>query len=177
MESPRTNSVVNVEVVPALLEQAPIVANLLELYVYDFSELVDLKLGADGRFGYAQLPLYWTEPNRYPFLIRVDSYWAGFVLVRRGSQISGDEDTWDMAEFFVLRGYRRLGLGTRVAHEVWKRLPGKWEVRVRGLNTKAKDFWRAAISEFVGEAVGPTTFEKNSVDWHIFSFESCAKPG
>src|SRR6478672_11379449 len=141
MESSKTDSTVTLEVIPALVEQASIVSNLLELYVYDFSEFMDLKLGADGRFGYVQLPLYWKESNRYPFLIRVDSCWAGFVLVRRGSQISGDENAWDMAEFFVLRGYRRLGIGTRVAHDLWTRFPGKWEVRVRGLNKRAAYFW------------------------------------
>ena len=47
-------------------------ANLLELYAHDFSELRRLKLREDGRFGYEALPLYWTEPGRYPFLIRVD---------------------------------------------------------------------------------------------------------
>ncbi|HYL98957.1 MAG TPA: GNAT family N-acetyltransferase, partial [Blastocatellia bacterium] len=99
------------EVLPASFEQMPILANLLELYIHDFSELIDLKIGPDGRFGYPRLPLYWKEPNRYPFLIKVDGHWAGFALVSRGSQVSADEEVWDLAEFFVLRGYRRLGIG------------------------------------------------------------------
>ena len=110
--------VLDVEIIPALPEQEPILANMLELYAHDFSEFIDLRLGADGRFGYERLPLYWTDSNRYPFLIRADGHLAGFVFVRRGSEISGDADVWDMAEFFIVRGFRRLGLGMKAAHEI-----------------------------------------------------------
>src|SRR5215212_478663 len=127
MTPSRTTSAVDVEVVPALPEQEPILANLLELYAHDFSEFVDLKLGADGRFGYERLPLYWTEPERHPFLFTSDGHLAGFAFVRRGSEISGDADVWDMAEFFIVRGLRRLGLGMKAAQEVWRKFPGRWE--------------------------------------------------
>jgi hypothetical protein len=53
----QTTSSVKVEIIPALEEQEPILANLLELYAHDFSEFIDLKLGADGRFGYKHLPI------------------------------------------------------------------------------------------------------------------------
>jgi predicted acetyltransferase len=165
-------SSVSVEIIPASPEQEPIVAHLLELYAHDFSEFIDLKLGADGRFGYEQLPLYWKESTRYPFLVTVNGHLAGFVFVRRGSQISGDENVWDMVEFFVVRGHRRLGIGTKVARDVWSRFPGKWEVRVRDRNQQAKEFWGEAIGEFIGETVHPTSFEKEGEGWHVFSFES-----
>src|SRR6185369_9386659 len=127
MTIPQTTSPMHVEIIPALPEQEPVLANLLELYAYDFSEFMDLKLGADGRFGYKHLPLYWQAANRFPFLIMVDGDLAGFVFVHRGSQVSGDEDIWDVAEFFIVRGYRRLRVGMKAAHEVWKKFPGKWE--------------------------------------------------
>src|SRR5437870_8066717 len=99
----QTISSVIVEIIPALEEQEPILANLLELYAHDFSEFNDLELGADGRFGYKHLPLYWLEPNRHPFLVKVNSKIAGLVLVKRGSEISANGMIWDMAEFFVVR--------------------------------------------------------------------------
>jgi predicted acetyltransferase len=172
MENFQTTSSVHLEVIPASAEQKPIIANLLELYAHDFSEFIDLKLGADGRFGYKPLPLYWKEPNRYPFLIKINDHWAGFVFVRGGSQISGDDEVWDMAEFFIVRGYRRLGIGTRVAHNIWRRFPGQWEVRVRDRNQKAWNFWGGAISEFVGRIVQPTFYQKSGEVWQLFSFES-----
>ena len=106
---------------PASREQIPILANLLELYPHDFSEFYPLDIGMEGRFGHKQLPLYWTESNRHPFLIRVDARPAGLALVKRGSQIQDNQEVWDMAEFFVLRGCRRHQVGTLAAHEVWRR--------------------------------------------------------
>lgn len=172
---PRTPSPLDIKVIPAQAEQQHVLANLLELYAHDFSEFIDLRLGPDGRFGYDRLPLYWKELNRHPFLVLVNGGLAGFVFVQRGSQISGDENIWDMAEFFVVRGYRRLGVGMTAAQEVWKRFPGSWEVRVINRNQKATHFWARAIEEFVGKAIAPTAFEKNGEAWRLFSFES--RPG
>jgi len=163
---------VKIEVIPATLEQEPILANLLELYGHDFSEFHDIDLGPDGRFGYKCLPLYWSEPERHPFLVRIDGKLAGFAFVKRGSEVSGNETVWDMAEFFVIRGYRRRGFGTQVTHELWKRFPGEWEIRVMQSNVPAYHFWARAISRFTGEAVAPVAFEKGGEYWELFSFES-----
>jgi predicted acetyltransferase len=161
-----------VELIPAAPEQQTVLANLLELYAHDFSEFIGLKLGADGRFGYERLPLYWKEPGRRPFLITADGELAGFALLCKGSRISGAEDVWDMAEFFVARGYRRLGVGTTAAHEIWKGFPGKWEVRVIDRNQKARDFWPRAIKEFLGKPAEQDSHLVNGATWQVYSFDS-----
>jgi predicted acetyltransferase len=95
---------------------ASVLSNLLELYAYDLSEIFPLELQPDGRFDYEQLPLYWSEPDRrFPFLIRCDARLAGFALVTRGSPASDDPADFDVAEFFVLRRYRRRGVGRQAA--------------------------------------------------------------
>lgn len=127
----------DIEVIPAAREQKALLANLLELYVYDFSELLGLEPEDDGRFGYPQLPLYWSEKGRHPFLVRVEGKPAGFVLVKQGRGVLGGGLVWDIAEFFVLRGYRRRGIGMQVAHDVWRRFPGMWEVRALEANVAA----------------------------------------
>jgi predicted acetyltransferase len=164
-----------VELIPATEEQEPILANLLELYIHDFSEFLDMELGADGRFGYRDLGVYWREPDRHPFLVKVDGKLAGLVLVKRGSLISGEERVWDMAEFFVVRGYRRRGTGTEMAHAVWRRFPGRWEVRVMESNETGRRFWERAIRAFTGEAVEPVRIEKGGQWWRVFSFASLPK--
>jgi predicted acetyltransferase len=162
-----------VEVIPAAAEQEPILANLLQLYAHDFSEFHDVPLRADGRFGgYKDLPLYWSEPHRHPFLVWVDGKLAGLVLVKKGSEISGNKNAWDMAEFFVIRAYRRRGIGTQIAHEIWKRFPGTWEVRVMQSNVSARQFWERAISGFTGEVVKAVRVEKCGEGWDLFSLES-----
>ena len=47
----------------ATADDAGVLSNLLELYVHDLSEVFDVELGPDGRFGYEKLPMYWLEPG------------------------------------------------------------------------------------------------------------------
>jgi len=115
-----------------------VLRRLIELYRYDFSEFDRSDVGPHGEYGYPYLDNYWTEPGRHPFLVRVDGHWAGFALVR---QIP----PFDMAEFFVMRKYRRTGLGRIVAAELFHRFPGPWQVRQLRSNPAATAFWRAAI--------------------------------
>jgi predicted acetyltransferase len=147
-------------------------ANLLELYAHDFSEFQPLDIGPDGRFGYKSLPLYWSESNRHPFLIRFDGKLAGLALVKRGSEISDNQEVWDMAQFFVLRGCRRQRIGTLAAQEVWRRFPGLWEVRVMQSNPSAAFFWKRAISDFIRESIQPVRIEKDGRSWQLYSFKS-----
>ena len=156
----------------ALLKQSPILANLLELYAHDFSEFQPLDIGPDGRFGYKSLPLYWSESNRHPFLIRFGGKLAGLALVKRGSEISDRQEVWDMAEFFILRGCRRQRIGTLAAQEVWRRFPGLWEVRVMQSNPSATSFWKKAISDFIRESIQPVRIEKDGRSWQLYSFKS-----
>jgi predicted acetyltransferase len=159
-------------VVPATREQEPIVANLLELYAHDFSEFHDVELGEDGRFVYPDLNLYWSEADRHPFLVRVGDKLAGVILVSGGSRISGDPAVWDMAEFFIVRGYRRRGIGSRAAQEIWRRFPGRWEVRVMEKNETGRQFWARAVAAFAGEAGKTSRFEKDGGNWRLFAFVS-----
>ena len=163
---------VDIQLELALREQSPILANLLELYAHDFSEFQPLDIGPDGRFGYKSLPLYWSESNRHPFLIRFDGKLAGLALVKRGSEISDSQEVWDMAEFFVLRGFRRHRIGTLAVQEVWRRFPGLWEVRVMQSNPSATSFWKRAISDFIRESIQPVRIEKDGRSWQLYSFKS-----
>jgi predicted acetyltransferase len=166
----------NFELIPAGPDQQSVLANLLELYAYDFSEFHEIELGADGRFGYKHLPLYWREPDRHPFLVKVDVNLAGLVLVNRGPELSGDNTVWDMAEFFIMRRYRRRGIGTCVAHEVWRQFPGRWEIRVMEANHSAHSFWAQAISAFAGEMILSSRIEHRGNVWQVFTFESQPAP-
>jgi predicted acetyltransferase len=159
-----------IELLPATTAQAPVLANLLELYSHDFSEFIDLELGEDGRYRYPRL--YFTDPSRFPFLIRVDHHLAGFVLVTRGSQLTADPSTWDMAEFFIVRRYRKQGIGREVAHEIWRRFPGPWEIRVIPENQPAHAFWQRAIATFTGVKVPSSRVEQHGEPRDLFRFQA-----
>lgn len=154
-------------------EDASLLENLLELYLHDLSEVFLIELGADGRFGYETLALYWAEPERrFAFLIKSGERVAGFVLVTRGSPVSDDPNVLDVAEFFVLRRYRREGVGRRAASLLWERMPGDWIVRVSTGNRGALPFWRSVIAEFTRGDF--TEWERAGTphDWRVFSFNT-----
>jgi predicted acetyltransferase len=165
-----------VEVRRAAAEEQAIMSNLLQLYAHDFSEFIDLQLQADGRFMDPDLSGYWREEDRLPFLVRVDGHLAGCVLVSRGSRITADPRVWDMAEFFIVRRYRKRGIGAAVAHEIWRRLPGPWEVRILEINHPARAFWRAAIRAFAPSMAEGRMMEVQRNRWEVFSFVSPHAP-
>ena len=151
-----------------------LLANLLELYIHDMSEVFPhVEMGPDGRFGYRRLPLYWSEPDRrFAFLIRCNGRIGGFVLVTRGSPAVSDPDVLDVAEFFVARQYRRSGVGRQAAFLLWSQLPGKWIVRVLQGNRGALAFWRDAVAAFTGGAFDESTLSHPPGDRREFTFES-----
>ncbi len=139
----------SISVEPATQSDATLLSNLLELYIHDLSAAFRIEPGPDGRFGYPKLPLYWSEPEkRFAFLIRRAGRAIGFALVTRGSPATDDPDVWDIAEFFILRSYRRGGFGRRAAELLFERFPGRWLVRVCVGNLGALPFWQAVVSAY-----------------------------
>jgi predicted acetyltransferase len=174
MNDPRTHP--SVEISLATPEEQAVLSNLYQLYIHDFTDFVELPLGNDGRFDYDPLPAYWTEPDRFPFLVWVDGKLSGFALVKRGSDFSEQAEVWDMADFFVVRGVRGQGVGYRVAKSLWQQFPGKWEVRVITTNVPAQQFWAKAISRFLGKAIRPELVTKGKETRYLFQFASEADP-
>ena len=137
----------NIEVQPASLEDKTILRNLMELYAYDFTEFDQCDVDAHGLFGYNHLDHYWTEPDRYPFLVRAEGKLAGLVLVRTLDE-SEANPVRSIAEFFILRKYRQQGIGKAVAHQIFDKFPGQWSVAQIENNHSAQAFWRKVISEY-----------------------------
>ena len=143
--------VATVTVVEAPTAQWPVLDHLLQLYLHDFSEFAPIgsphgEVDAGGRFGYPGLEGYWQRDGHIPLLIRADRHLAGFVLVSEWSALGLPLDHV-VAEFFVLRKYRRTRVGTRAALLVFRRYPGQWEVPVAWYNAPAQAFWRRVTEE------------------------------
>ncbi len=163
----------DVSLEPATPRDAVLLGNLLELYVHDLSEIFPIDLNPKGRFDYEKLPLYWSEPeSRFPFLIRSGGRDVGFALVTRGSPASDDPETLDVAEFFVLRRYRRSSIGARAAAALWDRMRGSWTVRVSEANRAGVPFWSRTIAEYTSGAMSETTRPGAPHPWRVFSFRS-----
>ena len=140
-----------VSVTPAGAAERPLIEGLFQFYVYDFSELEPsgssaLSFNDAGLFDpYSHLPEYWTAPDRWPLLIRVDGQLAGFVLINTLSHRGGAVER-NMAEFFVARKYRGDGVAAEALHQVFALHPGRWEVAVVARNARALAFWPRAIA-------------------------------
>lgn len=137
-----------VTLTPATRQQAPILQNLMQFYIHDFSAFfVGTDRGdvdPDGRYGDYPLDDYWTDPARAAFLIHCDGVLAGFALVNDHAH-SGQAVDRNVAEFCVLRKYRGQGAGRIAAEALFSLYPGSWEVAVMRKNLKALAFWCRTI--------------------------------
>jgi predicted acetyltransferase len=133
---------------PAEAGERAALESLVQLYCYDWSELTPLEVGGDGRFEALALAPYWLDDWRHALLLRVEDKLAGFVLILERSKLTGTSGVFDMAEFFVMRRYRRRGVGLAAAFAVFDRFKGPWEVRQREENIAATAFWRRAIHDY-----------------------------
>ena len=153
---------------------ATLLGNLLELYTHDLSDIFSgLEVGPDGRFGYRRLPLYWTESDRrLAYIIKADGRIAGFAFVTAvPAGENGVRPSYDVAEFFVLRQYRRSGVGRDAAFALWHLLPGRWTVRVAEGNAGARVFWSNVVRELTSQAT-ETERPDDWTTWRVFSFDS-----
>ena len=141
------NSALTISRVP--FEDKSVLRNLLQLYLYDFSEFDQLHndVDAHGFFGYPYFDQYWTEPARHPFLFQVEGKWAGFALVRQINEADGST-VHSLAEFFILRKYRGSGFGRQAAFQIFDQFPGKWHVAQLESNRPAQAFWRKVIEDY-----------------------------
>ncbi len=104
--------------------------------------LADYLFEFDGRTEeYPYLDLYWSEPERLPFLIESGAAVAGLCLVRVR------DGGWGIAEFTVVPGERRTGVGRAAVEAVAERaqLEGAsfLEAKVHPGNREARRFWLA----------------------------------
>ncbi len=155
--SNQTMMTTRIEVVEAGPTDRAVIENLAQLYQYDFSEMSrgDPQHGnvmADGRFHNIDLDRFYAEEEHHEFLVRVEEEIAGFVLVSPGSSFrDAAESVWWIDEFFVMRKYRRLGVGEHVATTIFDRFPGTWQVAEMDVNTEAQTFWRGVIGRYTAE--------------------------
>jgi predicted acetyltransferase len=139
----------NISLEPVKINEKDILKNLGELYIYDGSQdhstdVNDLGLYDD----LDDLDLYWTEENRYPFFIKVDNKLAGFILVYNGRQMKEIESNYSIDDFFVMKKYKRQGVGKYCVKYILEKYKGKWQIWFHPKNEGAKKFWIKTIDEY-----------------------------
>ncbi|HEY3116472.1 MAG TPA: GNAT family N-acetyltransferase, partial [Chloroflexota bacterium] len=81
-------------------------------------------------------------------LIRADGKLAGFALVEERQIIEPGAPRYTMADFFVLKIYRRQGIGQQAAWDLFRRFTGSWLIQEHGANSVAQAFWRTAVGRY-----------------------------
>jgi predicted acetyltransferase len=146
---------------PAREDERAVCERLLQLYMYDFSEFAGGTAKPDGHFPYHDdFGERWGKPSFHPILLTVFDEdprdkvreWrpAGFAFVANYSCFSAEPepDQWYMDDFFVMRKYRRSGIGTMLARHCFDSFRGRWEVGEIAQNVGAQAFWRKVIGDY-----------------------------
>jgi len=164
-----------VTLVPATLQDYPIMQNMGRFYLYDMSEYLGISekwtLPSDGLYTCIDFKKYWETDNTSPFLVYYEKEVAGFVIVDKKTYSSNAD--FNMAQFFILRKFKRHGLGRHVAQTMFSRYPGTWEVMVLPGNEGAYRFWRNIITEHTNSNFQETTCEVPHFQYdtrNIFTF-------
>jgi predicted acetyltransferase len=146
-------------------DDRPVIEQLIQLYLYDMASEHPWPLEADGRYAYDFLDRFW----QHPYLLLSEGEIAGFALVIHGCPITDDPAPWFMAEFFVLRPYRRRGLGRDAVRHVLKQHTGPWNIAVLQTNAQALAFWHEALAV---HAPTITPAFHDAEDWFVHSFNT-----
>jgi len=143
----KLTTLMSFELIYASPNYKDVITNLMQFYIYDFSEYVDCDVEEDGLFkAYPNLEDYWKKgSNKFPYIIKKDEKYIGFVLVKT---IESEKSHYSIAEFFIMKKYRKEGIGKAVAKQVFNLYKGQWEVHQREYNVPAQKFWNKVISEY-----------------------------
>lgn len=148
-----------VELVQVDPSAASVLARLMQLYAHDFSEFMKIDMNDQALFAAPDVQQYIGVTGRHPFFVNVDGHLAGFVIVDEKSRLGSQQSPLDVAEFFVLRGRRRAGVGRLIAWAIFSRFHGNWEVRQVTENVAATAFWRSVIGQYTLGAFEETIFD------------------
>lgn len=122
----------------------PAIAQMLELYQYELSDIWDQDLDSNGRYGY-DLRRHQEGHRFHAHVALVNGRFAGFALVAPAS-VTRTEGCW-MEQFFVLKKHRHRGVGAALARHTLCSHPGPWEVGQMPANLPAQAFWRRVIGQ------------------------------
>jgi len=106
-------------------------------------------LGEVGHREPDQIAHWFGDPNTFPLVIVKGSEPVGFARVLRAvASAAQPRIDYRMAEFFVLRTRRRLGIGRTAVQLILSRFAGRWEISEYLRNAEAVSFWRRVVASY-----------------------------
>ncbi|WP_028549328.1 GNAT family N-acetyltransferase [Paenibacillus sp. UNC451MF] len=136
------------ELEPISYEEKSVLRHIMELYQYDMSEFEDnIDVNSYGLYGYKYIDNYWTEEGRSAYFVKVEGKIAGFALVREHEPLPDGTPCYSIAEFFIMRAYRKKGIGYQTAQQIFSKFQGRWSLSYLKRNVVSERFWRKVIGE------------------------------
>jgi predicted acetyltransferase len=123
----------------AVIKEKEVIFTLFQPYLDELSSFPDEEIDykdEKGIYHYPYLDDYWRESERHPYLLISDNKIAGFALVRQ------ELKHWEIAEFYVLPEFRRCGLATNCAIDIFKKHPGNWRIEFNKHNQASRSLWQ-----------------------------------
>ena len=98
-----------------------------------------------------QIAHWFGDANTYPLVILRGEEPVGFARVLRSvARATQPRIDYRMAEFFVARARRRLGIGQTAVKLILSRFAGRWEITEYLRNAAAVTFWRRVVGSYTG---------------------------
>ena len=107
------------KVIEAKKEDRDTVMNLLEKYLYEFSQWEKTDVNDKGLYGYEYLDCYFEEKTDFC-----------------------------LSDFFIMNKYRRKGYGKEAVFQVLNMHHGKWQLKRHPHNIGSVHFWNNVIAEY-----------------------------
>jgi len=129
-------------------------------------------LGEVGHREPDQIAHWFGDPNTFPLVIVKGSEPVGFARVLR-AVASPREPRIDyrMAEFFVTRTRRRLGIGRVAVQLILSRFAGRWEITEYLRNGSAVTFWRRVVAAYTRGS-----YQERIINGEVHQVFDSAKP-
>ena len=106
-------------------------------------------LGEVGHREPDQLLRWFGDPNALLLIILKASEPVGFAMVcRTAPSAAKSRVDYRMAEFFITRKRRRLGIGRTAVQLILSRFAGRWEITEHLRNAGAVNFWRRVVAAY-----------------------------
>jgi predicted acetyltransferase len=135
--------------------------NVYPFYLHDLSEFDEhyYTLNGRGLWEPDHLPSWLQDDTDHPLIIHRSETRVGFALVNEAPSVHMMPGfRFRLAEFFILKRYRRTGIGLSAAQALFGRFRGRWQLGILARNAPAIAFWHRALGDQAGlkEESGPS---------------------
>jgi predicted acetyltransferase len=129
-------------------------------------------LGEVGHREPDQIAHWFGDPNTFPLIIVKGGDPVGFARVLRAvASARQPRIDYRMAEFFVTRTRRRLGIGQTAVQLILSRFAGVWEISEYLRNAVAVNFWRRVVTAYTRGS-----YQERIVNGEVHQVFDSAKP-